>query len=112
MTNPFSKLFIARVEDCFGQWWNVVESRPTDHGWPVLLGYPDLKRKPGCLTGGSSKGGVKIIITTELRDYLERYRLRRAEIRLPPAAHRPDGHSAPALGAWHELCCRPQTLVE
>lgn len=78
MASLHSKKYLTQVEDCFGHLWNVVESRPTEHMWPVLFGYPVA------MCGGKGrKGGAKIIITPELRDYLEAFRMHRAAIRLP-----------------------------
>ena len=66
---------LPQVIDCFGQLWDVTESRPTEHGWDVLLGFSALSK--------GKKGASKTILTAELRDYLELHRMDRSALRLP-----------------------------
>lgn len=58
-------------DDALGDRWDVRESRPTDHGWPVLLGWPHGLRR-----GQAQWGGVRVIVTDRLATYLRNTRLR------------------------------------
>ena len=64
-------------QDCFGQLWDVREERPTRHGWPVLLGWPQTTQR------GPGGGGPGTIPTPELVAYLETNRLTPCQIDLP-----------------------------
>jgi len=74
MQHNSRKKFLGQARDCAGGLWNIVESRPTEYDWPVLLGYP---------AGFRQKGGCQVIPTQEVRDYLEQYRMAREMVRLP-----------------------------
>jgi hypothetical protein len=64
MPRPKRKL-LMEVKDIDGDLWSVYESRPTNHGWPVLLGRPDGARGPAANA---------IILTRDLADHLTRHR--------------------------------------
>lgn len=69
---------IGSTKDIFGDLWDVREELPTDHGFNLLIGWPQAApRGPG---GG---GGPRAIITEELASYLERYRHNPKDIDLP-----------------------------
>lgn len=87
---------LRHVVDVQGREWAVREERPTEHGWPVLLGWPvEVAR-------GQGGGGPRVIITPELAAYLDAMRL------TPAAVHLPLGRTAlkrlrAALGVgWRE----------
>lgn len=66
---------IGSAIDIHGAAWDVRESRPTAHGWPVLIGWPQSvqRGKGGC--------GPRIIPTAPLIEYLAATRLR--DVNLP-----------------------------
>lgn len=55
---------ISQTEDITGEVWDVRESRPTPHGFAVLLGWPRSTQR------GQGGGGVRVILTPHLADYL------------------------------------------
>ncbi|GAB7024737.1 hypothetical protein [Salidesulfovibrio brasiliensis] len=55
---------IGQAEDISGEAWDVRESRPTPHGFAVLLGWPHSTQR------GQGGGGVRVILTPNLADYL------------------------------------------
>lgn len=61
-------LIIGQAQDIEGRLWDVREERPTPHGWPVLLGWPRG------VSRGRGGGGVRVILTPELADYLVAHR--------------------------------------
>lgn len=68
---------IGQAEDITGEVWDVRESRPTPHGFAVLLGWPQsVQRGPG---GGSPRA----ILTPHLADYLAAHCHAPAAIDLP-----------------------------
>lgn len=67
----------ATVNDHWGDRWAVYDSRPTPHGFPILLGRP-LGQGPLNRTGGN-----RVILTAPLVAYLESRRCRRGGIELP-----------------------------
>lgn len=75
------KQILFTVKDYTGQKWNVAKELewPAEYGGPLLWGYlPRRKGEP------AQKGPPRLIITTALRDYLERNRMTHsALIRLP-----------------------------
>lgn len=79
MTHTRPRKILFQSVDCFGHTWNVTESRPTEHGWDVLAGYPVVNGAP--VKG--VKGPPRTVITPELCAYLEEFRMKRAKVRLP-----------------------------
>lgn len=67
------------VEDYWGDPWSVAESRLTDYGHDVLLGWPS-PLPPG------PRGRPKTIVTTALAATLEAYRTNPSDLRLPVGA--------------------------
>lgn len=64
------------AQDYWGDAWSVAESRPTDYGHDVLLGWPlPLPHGP--------RGRPKAIMTSDLAQTLEAYRVRLTDLRLP-----------------------------
>lgn len=55
---------IGQVEDINGEVWDVREARPTPHGFAVLLGWPQSIQR------GQGGGGVRVILTPHIADYL------------------------------------------
>lgn len=74
-----SKKILCQYVDVLGQTWHVTESRPTEHGWSILSGYPEIN---GGLAKGI-KGPARVILTRELCSYLEEFRMKRGKVRLP-----------------------------
>ena len=68
---------IDQIRDYAGNLWDARESRPTPHGWPVLLGWP------AGLQRGKGAGGPRVIVTRELAAYLKATRLAPGKIDLP-----------------------------
>ncbi|MHB9291307.1 hypothetical protein Holit_00381 [Hollandina sp. SP2] len=57
--------------------WDVKEERPTVHSWPFLVGWPtDIPRGPG-------GGAPKVILTKDIKDYLDTMRFQSCLIDLP-----------------------------
>ena len=79
MAAPRSIKIICQYVDVLGQTWNVTESRPTEHGWNLLAGYPVVNGAP--VKG--VKGPPRTILTQELCAYLEEFRMKRGKVRLP-----------------------------
>lgn len=67
----------GHATDWIGDGWDVRERRATAHGFEVLIGWPDTVER------GRGGGGVTVIITAELAQYLSATRLR--DIDLPIA---------------------------
>jgi len=65
---------IAKATDWHGQRWDVRESKPTDHGFDILIGWPEGEPR------GRGGRGVATIITAELAQYLLQTRLRDAAL--------------------------------
>lgn len=63
------------VLDRFGDAWEVVEARPTPHGFDLLLGFP--------LAGRRGRGGKSVVCTSELVAYLESRRYPARGVHLP-----------------------------
>lgn len=59
--------------DHYGDEWSVYIERPTEHGWPLLLGRP----------ASASRSGDQVILTTDLVEYLMGLQYERGTIRLP-----------------------------
>jgi hypothetical protein len=56
---------LYQVADYQGRLWDVREERDTSHGWPLLMGWPvDTPRGPG-------GGAPRVIMTKELKEYLD-----------------------------------------
>ena len=70
---------LCQVTDYNGHLWDVWESRPTPHSWPLLLGRPAKCTR----TDLPRKGPATVIITRELADYLELHRMNRSALCLP-----------------------------
>jgi hypothetical protein len=70
-------IIIGTAQDIFGRLFDVRESRPTRHGFNVLLGWPVTARR------GPGGGGPQVIITKPLAEYLEKMRLAPVGIDLP-----------------------------
>lgn len=69
---------IIRVaRDHFGDRWDIREERPTEHGWPLLFGWPS-----GFPRGRGGCGGPRLILSSPLVEYLESRRLKRG-VELP-----------------------------
>lgn len=66
-------LRIAR--DHYDDQWSVYEERPTEHGWPLIMGRPYPPRY--------ASGGDATILTSELVEYLMSMRHERGAISLP-----------------------------
>ncbi len=105
---------IGQAVDVHGREWDVREERPTEHGWPVRLGWPaDAPRGQGC-------GGPRAIATPELAAYLESLRLDPDAIRLPicrtaiKRLRRGLGHDWRADNAawWRERCLDATSTIE
>jgi hypothetical protein len=70
-------VILYRIRDYRGLSYDVREERDTPHGWPVLIGWPsDIERGRGC-------GGPGVIITDQLKAYLETMRYDFGLISLP-----------------------------
>lgn len=65
MPRPKRKL-LMEVVDIDGDLWSVYESRPTNHGWPVLFGRP---------AEATGRGANAAILTRELADHLTAHRM-------------------------------------
>ncbi|MCE5268527.1 MAG: hypothetical protein LLG00_11645 [Planctomycetaceae bacterium] len=63
---------IRKIADAFGDPWDAREDRPTQHGWPLWLGWPS-----GVPRGKGGVGGPRVIITDSLLHYLEEHRTAR-----------------------------------
>ena len=61
-------LIIGQARDLWGDRWDVRESRATEHGFSLLLGWPEGKR-------GYGYGGPRLICTQELHDYFVEHAL-------------------------------------
>lgn len=69
-----SAQIVGQATDAHGRQWDVRERRPTAHGWLLHVGWPAGEpRGQGC-------GGVRVILTVELADYLGRTRLRDVDL--------------------------------
>lgn len=66
---------IGTATDWQSQSWDVRESKPTDHGFNLLIGWPQGEPR------GRGGRGVAVIITPELAKYLLQTRLR--DVTLP-----------------------------
>lgn len=69
---------VDRIDDVFGDQWDVREYRDTDHGFAVALGWPS-----GAQRGAGGAGGPRIIVTRPLAEYLTSLRQTPRMIRLP-----------------------------
>jgi hypothetical protein len=69
----------TRLKDAFGQWCEVGEYRGTPHGFDLILGWPEGRKK------GRAGGRSQVILTKPLARYLTRFRMRPWEIDLPIA---------------------------
>lgn len=72
---------IGQIKDITGEVWDVREERPTPHGFAVLLGWPRSAQR------GQGGGGVRVILTTALADYLAAHQLAPKDMDLPIAAN-------------------------
>jgi hypothetical protein len=68
---------IGTIKDIHGQLFDVRESRPTKHGFDILLGWPTVRPR------GQGMGGQQVIATEPLVEYLEKMRLSPGDIDLP-----------------------------
>jgi hypothetical protein len=66
---------IGSATDIDGDQWDVRERRPTKHGWPLEIGWPERDQR------GRGGRGVAVIITPQLARYLAE--TRRKDIDLP-----------------------------
>jgi hypothetical protein len=71
-------LILYQTKDYHGDLWDVREERPTPYGWPVLMGWPW-----GAGRGRAGSGGPRVILTAQLRAYLEDLRYDPGLIVLP-----------------------------
>jgi hypothetical protein len=69
---------LYRASDAEGWLWDVREERDTDHGFPLLLGWPF-----GVPRGKGGAGGPAAIPTVELVAYLNLHRENPAQMTLP-----------------------------
>lgn len=68
---------LYRAADSLGRLWDVREERPTNHGWPLLLGWPaDTPR-------GQGAGGPRVVPTQELTAYFAAHKLAPSKMDLP-----------------------------
>lgn len=65
-----SASIIGVTVDVYGVTWDVREHRPTAHGWPVSIGWPQGEPR------GRGGRGVAVILTQTLAQYLTDTRLR------------------------------------
>lgn len=79
MTRIDPQKILCQCVDFFGHTWNVFNSRPTEHGWSILAGYPVVN---GCQVKGM-KGPPRTILTTELCAYFEEFRMKCGKMQLP-----------------------------
>jgi hypothetical protein len=70
-------LIIDKIEDAWGDEWDVREYRTTDHAFPVSLGWPHGHPR------GRGGGGVRVIVTPQLAHHFEEHRLAPGELALP-----------------------------
>jgi hypothetical protein len=61
---------IGKAKDAWGDMWDVRESRPTAHGFDILIGWPEGLR-------GKGFGGPRAIATPQLLAYMELHSLDR-----------------------------------
>lgn len=73
-----SATIIGDAEDAWGDRWDVRERRPTQHGFDVLLGWPQ-----GLPRGRAGGGGPRVIVTSELAAYVDSVAGTRAPVILP-----------------------------
>jgi hypothetical protein len=105
---------IGQAEDIWGRVWDVREARPTEHGWPVMLGWPQDAQR------GKGGGGVRAIMTRDLADYLESMRMDPDGISLPlcrtaiKRLRKALGHDWHADNAawWRERCVDTTSTIE
>ncbi len=77
MSRHVTNQLIRVVRDHYDDQWSVYEERHTEHGWPLLLGRPH--------TGESLNrvGGNRVILMTDLVEYLIGIRYERGAVNLP-----------------------------
>jgi hypothetical protein len=68
------------VKDVFGELFEVAEFRGTTHGFDLLFGWPERRKK------GLGRGRCEVILTMPLAEHLNRFRMRPWELDLPIAA--------------------------
>jgi hypothetical protein len=74
---PKKKLILGKVTDAFGIRWDIGESRPTMHGFPILLGWRQGHPHGRCF------GRSSVILTPALARYLKLFRANPAKAELP-----------------------------
>ena len=68
------------MKDVFGELFEVAEFRGTTHGFDLLFGWPERRKK------GLGRGRCEVILTMPLAEHLNRFRMRPWELDLPIAA--------------------------
>jgi hypothetical protein len=68
---PWKRQTPDRVKVVDGTWVEVAEYRGTDHGFDVILGWPEGKKK-----GRAGGGRSQVILTVPLARYLEMFRMK------------------------------------
>jgi hypothetical protein len=71
-------VILGTIRDAFGDAWDVRETKPTNYGFPIYIGWP-----VGIPRGRGGSGAPRTIPTTKLVALLEKYRMRPSELRLP-----------------------------
>jgi hypothetical protein len=74
---PKKKPILVKVTDAFGIRWDIGESRPTMHGFPILLGWRHGHPRGRCF------GRSSVILTRSLARYLKLIRPNPAKVELP-----------------------------
>lgn len=69
---------IDTIKDAWGDDWDVREYRQTAHDFEIAFGWPY-----GSPRGKGGSGGVKVIVTPDLLDHFETYRLSPINLALP-----------------------------
>lgn len=69
---------VDKIEDVWGDEWDVREYRATPHGFPIAFGWPR-----GIPRGAGGAGGPRVIVTPELARHFEAHRLAPINLALP-----------------------------